>query len=136
MSKHKSTIKATIKCICLVKFSRTFLWKIFCKLIPKNLWWSSFFLKHHALSILLWTTLDGCVWSMKIFLWEAFFQRLQKFCCRNCQWKYIENENHKFYLGNKEEKLIFLVVSWLDAHFSFGSLFLRGQPGTQVKLRK
>ena len=57
------------------------------------------------------------------------------FFCKNFQWKYIKNENHKSYLGNNEQKAMFLVVSWSDAHFSFGRLLFACPIGAQFYLR-
>ena len=56
--------------------------------------------------------------------WKLFFEkkhlildvkttfRLQKTHCENVWWKHIKNESCKYYLGNKEQKGMFLVVSW------------------------
>ena len=53
-------------------------------------------------------------------MWKFFFEshvflyiqttRLQKFHLKSFPWKYIKNENHRSYLGNKEKKAMFLVV--------------------------
>ena len=59
---HKPTIRAAIKSICSLLFSRIFVWKMFCKLLSKY-----FFKKFHAFSIFFWTSLTGCVFSMKVF---------------------------------------------------------------------
>ena len=48
---------------------------------------------------------------------------------------YIKNENDKYYLDNKKQKALFLVVSWSDAHFSFGACILRARSDAQAKNR-
>ena len=63
---------------------------------------------------------------MKIILSEVSYYRYkknrpQKLHCKNFRWECIENEYQKSYLGNKEQKAKFPVVSQSDAH-SFGSL--------------
>ena len=59
-------------------------------------------------------------------VWELFFEThliwdisnnvhtLQNPHCKNIWWNYNKNESFKSYLGNKEQKLLFLVVSQLD----------------------
>ena len=46
--------------------------------------------------------------------------KLKKFYCKNCQCKYIKNENDKCYLDNKKQKTMLLVLSWSDAHRKIG----------------
>ena len=56
---------------------------------------------------------------MKIILWEAFILdfkttfKLQKPHFLNFSWKNVKNENCKWYLDNKEQKAVFLVVSMM-----------------------
>ena len=56
---------------------------------------------------------------MKIILWEAFILdfkttfKLQKPRFLNVSWKNVKNENCKWYLDNKEQKAVFLVVSMM-----------------------
>ena len=47
--------------------------------------------------------------------------RLQKPHCKNFWWKHIKNVSTKCYLGNKEQKAVFLVVPRSDVHFDFGT---------------
>ena len=52
--------------------------------------------------------------------------RLQKLNCKNFWRKHIRNESFKCYLGNKEQKAMFLVVFRSDVHFGFlAPIFLR-----------
>ena len=62
-------------------------------------------------------------------LWKLFIEkhltldvkttfRLQKHHFENISQKHIKNESCKCYLGNNEQKTMFLVVSQSDAHFS------------------
>ena len=73
------------------------------------------------------TFIDGCVWIMKIVLSEAsYFRRwnnIQKAHSENFWWKHIKNESCKCYLGNKEQKAMFLVVSRSNLHFGFDHPF-------------
>ena len=46
----------------------------------------------------------------------------------------FKNENHKSYLGNKEQKTMFLVVSRSDTHFNFGRLLLACPVGPVSKI--
>ena len=92
-------------------------WKLFCKLLSMHLWQSLFLVKYYAFSIFLWTPLDGCVWIMKLFF-EAHLIlnvkttfRLQKPHFVNVWWKHIKNDSYKWYLDNKEQEAVFLVVS-------------------------
>ena len=98
--------------------SRIFLRNIFCKLLSKYLWQSLFSVKSHAFNIFFWTPLDGCASIIKIVLWEvSYFRR-----CKNNQTtkvllrKLLDNKNEgcKCYLGKKEQKAMFLVVSQSD----------------------
>ena len=63
-------------------------------------------------------------------VWKLFFEThlilniqttftLQKAHWKNFWWNYNKNESCKPYLGNKEQKLLFLVVSQLDLHIEF-----------------
>ena len=64
-------------------------------------------------------------------VWELFFEThliwdisnnvhtLQNPHCKNIWWNYNKNESFKSYLGNKEQKLLFLVVSQSDMHIDF-----------------
>ena len=49
--------------------------------------------------------------------------------------EHIKNESCKCYLDNKEQKAIFLVVSWSDMHVGFEEPFFVCLMNTQVKLR-
>ena len=110
---HNLTFKTTIKSICLVPFSRTFFLKIFCKLLSKYLWKSLFLVKSHALKIFLWTPQDHVILDVKTTF------RLQKPHCENFWWKHIKNERCKCFVGNKEQKAMFLVVSRSNLDFGF-----------------
>ena len=44
---------------------------------------------------------------------------LQKPHCKNFWWNYNKSESCKPYLGNKKQKLLFLVVSLSDVHMDF-----------------
>ena len=79
-------------------------------------------------------------------LWKLFFEkhlildvkttlRLQKPHCGNFWWKHIKNESCKCYLGNKEQKAMFLVVSWSEVHFSFERTFFCVPDGGHPKNR-
>ena len=116
MSKHKPTIKTTIKSIDTVSLSRTFFRQFSWKLLSKDLWQSLYLLKFYAFSIFFWIPSDGCVWCMRIILWDASYFRylnsihtLQKPHCKKLLMKYNKNESFKPYLGNKKQK--FLIAS-------------------------
>ena len=49
--------------------------------------------------------------------------KLQKSNYKTFRCKYIKNESFKSYLSNKEQKAMFPLVFWSDAHFSFARLF-------------
>ena len=51
--------------------------------------------------------------------------RLKRPYCENFWWKHIKNESCKYYLGNKEPKAMFLILSGSDVHFGFEHPFLR-----------
>ena len=90
-----------------------------------------FSVKFYGFKIFFYTTLDGCVWSMRIILSDAsYFRHSNKIHCtkasfRKYLWNYNKNENYKPYLGNKEQKLLFLVASQSDMHndFDFACFF-------------
>ena len=46
----------------------------------------------------------------------------------------MKNENRKSYLGHKEQKVMFPVISWSDEHFGFVRPFFLCWLGVQVKL--
>ena len=105
---HKPTIKTAIKSISPVSFSRIFTRKIFCKLLSKYLWQSLFL-----------TPLDRYIC---IVMRSILFQTLKQ----HSDYKSliaktfgIENEGCKCCLGNKEQKVMFLVVSRSDVQFGF-----------------
>ena len=52
-------------------------------------------------------------------VWELFFLDIQKPHCKNFWWNHNKNESCKAYLGNKEQKLLFLGVSQSDAYIEF-----------------
>ena len=65
-----------------------------------------------------------------LLVWALFFEThlildiqikftLQKSYCKNFWWNYNKNESWKPYLGNREPKLLFLVVSQPDVHIDF-----------------
>ena len=69
---------------------------------------------------------DRCVWCMRIILWVAYYfcrsnniHTLQKLHCKNFWWNYYKNRSFKPYLGNKEQKFLFVVVSQLDLRIDF-----------------
>ena len=68
--------------------------------------------KFHTFRIFFLIPLDVCVWSMRIIILDiqATFTQ-QKPYCKNFWWIYIKNARCKPYLGNKEEKKLFLTVS-------------------------
>ena len=111
MPKHKLTI---YKDISPLPFSKVPLWKSFCKLSSKKLWWS---LKFNALSIFFSRLLGECVWSMEVILSRYLisalkkylnsYLKLQKCHCKSVWWKYIKIESCHSCLGKKEQKLIF-----------------------------
>ena len=53
------------------------------------------------------------------YLVKPIFRRLQNPHCENFWWKHIKSESCNYYLGNKEQKAMFLVVSESDVHFGF-----------------
>ena len=72
-------------------------------------------------------------------LWKLFIEehltldvkiafRLQKHHCENISQKRIKNESCKCYLGNNEQKTMFLAVSQSAAHFE-ASIFLSARSG-------
>ena len=63
-------------------------------------------------------------------VWELFFETHfilaieatftpQKPYCKNFWWNYNKNENWRSYLGNREQRLLFLVVSQSDIYNEF-----------------
>ena len=56
---------STFKSICLMAFSKIFVWKIFCKLL----------LKFHAFSMFFRTPLDGWVFNNENYSLQAFYIR-------------------------------------------------------------
>ena len=97
--------------------------KVFAKL-PKHQCRSLFLLSFHVFSILLKTSAELCLCSMNIILAHLILDiqtkfRPQKPHGRNIWWTYVKNKIFKSYLGKKEQKLIFLVVSWSDVDFGF-----------------
>ena len=71
-----------------------------CKLLPKHLWRSLFFVKFHTFSIFLCTPLDGCFLNNMKVIFERHLildiqpiSRRQKPHCKNIRWKYIKNES-------------------------------------------
>ena len=82
-------------------------------------------------------------------VWELFFEThliwdisnnvhtLQNPHCKNIWWNYNKNESFKSYLGNKEQKLLFLVVSQLDLpiEIDFAPVFFACPIRVQMKLR-
>ena len=120
-----------------------FVRKIFCKLLSKYLWQSLFLVKFHAFSTFFSTPLTD------VFeLWKLFFKkylildvkttfRLKKsHIAKNFWWKQVKNESRKCYLGNKEQKAIFLVVSRSDVHFSIEHTFFVCSFGCAILLVK
>ena len=80
-------------------------------------------------------------------LWKLFFQehlildvkttfRLQRPHCENFCWKHIKNESCKYYLGNKEQKAMFLVVSLSYVHFGFDQPSKIAHPKNRVPGKK
>ena len=62
--------------------------------------------------------------------------KLEKPHCENFLSKYIKKESRNSYLGINEQKTLFPVVFWSNAHFDlFYSCILRARSGAQVKLR-
>ena len=105
----------------------------------------SIFIKFHAFGIFFWTHLDGCVWSMRIYLWEASYFRYSnnihtaKASRKNIWWNYNKNESCKRYLSNKEQKWMFLVVSRSDVHIDFdfaGPFFKVAHPKNRARKTK
>ena len=123
MSKHNSTIETTINSICPVPFTRTFFRKMLCKLLSKHLWWTLFLVKCHSFSILFRTPLDGCVWSMELIFWDAYFYghsnniQTRKALLQKLLLQTNLNKSFKSYLGNKKQKARFAVVFRFYAHF-------------------
>ena len=137
MSKHKSTIKTTIRLICPMEFSKTLVWKVFCKLLSKHLWWSLFWVKFH----IFLNAFRRMRPNMRSIYWDVYYLRnsnkhsgsclkLQKLH-KDFWWKYIENENHKSYSGNKGQRVKFPVVSRWGAFCT--PLFLRAWSDTKLK---
>ena len=64
---------------------------------------------------------------MKIILWGLSYLdikttiRMQKTHYKNFWWEHIKNKSYKSFLGNREQKAVFLVVSQLVVHF--GTIF-------------
>ena len=120
----------------MVSFSRILVRKFFCKLLSKHLWRSLCVVKFHALSIFFWTPFDGCVWSMRIILWDTSYFRdsnnihTARAFYENLRWNYKKNESCK----------------WMNVSYCFSVrrdcfcepfffFFLRAQSHAQVKLR-
>ena len=110
---HKSSIKTTIKSICPVPFSR-----VFRKISSKLLLMHKFILS----KIPCFHYIMNTFWTDAFELWKLFFEahliidakttfRIQKPHCVTFWWKHIKNESCKWYLDNKEQKAVFLVVS-------------------------
>ena len=101
LSKHTPTIEITIKSICPVPFSRTFVWKIFGKLLSKSVLQRLLLVKFHPFSIIFWAPLEECVWGMKIILWgPSCFIHLNSIESANtslqkCLMEIIKNESCK-----------------------------------------
>ena len=55
---------------------------------------------------------------------------------KNFWWKYNKYESCKSYLGNKEQKAMFLVVSRLYVHFSFAHLFFACPSGRTSEIAR
>ena len=79
--------------------------------------------------------------------WKFFFEkhlildvkttlRLQKPYWDNFWWRNIKNEGCKCYLGNEDQKGMFLVVSQLDVHFDFGHSFFGRPIGRASKIAR
>ena len=130
MSKFKSTIKATITRICPVAFSKIFVRKIFYILLSTHLRRGLFLISIH----IFLNAFRRMRASMKTVYWEASYlkysnkhsdscMKLQRSHCKNFWWSQVtslkSNERHKFYLGNKEQRAMFAVVSRSGAHFGF-----------------
>ena len=118
-----------------------FVRKIFCKLLSKYLWQSLFLVKFHAFSTFFSTPLDRCVWILKIVFEEVLdvkttFRLKKSHIAKNFWWKQVKNESRKCYLGNKEQKAIFLVVSRSDLHFSIEHTFFACSFGCAILLVK
>ena len=118
-----------------------FVRKIFCKLLSKYLWQSLFLVKFHAFSTFFSTPLDRCVWILKIVFEEVLdvkttFRLKKSHIAKNFWWKQVKNESRKCYLGNKEQKAIFLVVSRSDVHFSIEHTFFVCSFGCAILLAK
>ena len=83
-------------------------------------------------------------------VWKLFFEThlildiratftLKNPNCKNFWWNYNKSESYKPYLGNKEQKLMFLVVCQSDVHIEFDFVspfffFFRARSGAQIKL--
>ena len=92
-------------------------------------------------SIFFWTPLDGCVWCMKIVLWDAsYFRHLnnthttQKSHCKNFWWKSLKVKAASLIFATKQ-KWTGLVVSQSNVLFGIAHpfFFLRVWSGAQVK---
>ena len=132
MPKLKSTIKATITSICPVAFSKIFVRKILYILLSTHLWRGLFLISIH----IFLNAFKRMRASMKTVYWQVSYLRysnkhsdscmkLQKSHCKNFWWSQVtshkSNERHKFYLGSKEQRTMFAVVSRSGAHFGFAS---------------
>ena len=65
----KQLSKLSLRCL----FQEFCVWKIFCKLLSKHLCWNLFLVKCLAFSIFFGVPLDGCVWTMKIVIWDPSY---------------------------------------------------------------
>ena len=86
------------------------------------------------------TPLDRCVWSMIIILWEAsYFKHSNNISTEKASfphWFQQKWKPYKPYLGNKEQRWLFLVVFLSDVltDFESASRFLHARSGKQIKL--
>ena len=78
---------------------------------------------------------ENCFLEENLILEVKTTFRLQKPHCENVWWKHIKNESWKCYLGNREQKLMFLVVSRSDVHFDFEHPFFACPIGRAILLR-